>query len=136
MFGHPDLDGPVKLKPFLVKEKMDTSGWTGKDFEFVITGDVQISTGDYDRLLAPNSFKWRKKTVKTCNLYFIDQEAYSFSQEEDGIHMSFTPGFAYPLARQIVDEIIQNLREAGKVVGLVVWGFPILYLNCKKSLGK
>ncbi len=135
MFGYPG-NKTVDLKPFFVPENMDTSEWTGKDFEFLLVGNIQIPAGEYDNLMTPNSFDWTKVTMKNSTIYTVNEESYNFSQDTDGLHMSFTPGFTFTIARQIVNEIIKNLNQAGQTAELAVLGFPIVYLKSKTAGGR
>ena len=134
MFNHFPRKTSVQLKPFLVTEKVDTSGWMGKDFEFLITGDVQIEASEYDTIMTPKSWTFKRATVGKWNMYTLDGELYCVSQEADGIHLSFTPAFTYAVARQIADEIMEKLQAARKPAALVVLGYPVTFL--KESNGR
>lgn len=46
----------------------DRSKWTGKDFEFLITGDLEITAENHDQIMTPNSFEWINLKLKVTPL--------------------------------------------------------------------
>jgi hypothetical protein len=50
-----------------------TFGWSGKDFEFLITGAIDNPANDYDQIMTPNSLEWIKvvKGYTTTNYSFL-----------------------------------------------------------------
>lgn len=54
----------------------DRSQWTGKDFEFLITGDVDIPAADYDRIMTPNTFQWKKVNRDDWYYYQVGEDEF------------------------------------------------------------
>ncbi len=73
-------------KEFKNKPKIiDKKDWTGKNFEFLITGDITIPNSDFDRIMTPNSFNWEKIKKNNWIYYKVGKDEYSFSFEIPGI---------------------------------------------------
>lgn len=103
-----------------VNEGEQQSSWTGKDFEFLIAGEIDIAPEDYERVLTPNSFEWRKIERENCTYYHIDNDEYSCSLEEPGIQLSFNEEIPFKKARQIANEVVDNIKATGQYAELVV----------------
>jgi hypothetical protein len=98
---------------------VDKSQWTGKDFEFLITGDINISPDNYDKIMTPTSFEWTKTNKNDWTYYQVGQDEFSYSWEMPGIQMTFNESIPYQKAKKIADEIIENIRATGQIAELV-----------------
>ena len=99
---------------------VDKSQWTGKDFEFLITGDINILSDNYDKIMTPTSFEWTKTNKKDWTYYQVGQDEYSYSWEMPGIQMTFNESIPYQKAKKIADEVIENIRATGQIAELVI----------------
>jgi hypothetical protein len=84
----------------VVDPAVDKSQWTGKDFEFIITGDMDISADNYDNLMTPNSFEWTKINKNDWTYYQVGQDEYSYSWEMPGIQMTFNESIPFQKAKK------------------------------------
>ncbi len=105
------------LKPLV---EPDRSEWTGKDFEFLITGDLAITAQDHDQTMTPNSFLWSKIIKDDWPYYRVEGDEFSYSWEEPGIQMTFNDDIPYSKAKTIADEIMGNIKSTGQEAELVV----------------
>ena len=93
---------------------INRSNWKGSDFEFLITGDLEISKDDFDSLMTPNSIEW-KKVLKNDWLYYqVGEDEFSYSWEMPGIQMTFNKEITFEKAKIIADEIILNIKNTGQ----------------------
>lgn len=99
---------------------MDRSNWTGADFEFLISGDVNISKEDYDRIMTPKSIECNKIIKNDWEYFQAGQDEFSYSWEEPGIQMTFNKEITFEKAKKIADEIIQNIKSTGQEVELII----------------
>ena len=98
---------------------VDKSQWTGKDFEFLITGNIVISENDFDKIMTPRSFDWTKIAKNEWTYYQVGQDEFSYSWEIPGIQMTFNESISYQKARRIADEVVENIRATGQAAELV-----------------
>ena len=101
-------------------EIFDRKNWTGENFEFLITGDVEVPSSNYDDIMTPNSFAWEKTTKNDWTYYKVGQDEFSFSWEMPGIQFTFNKEVKFEKAKKIADEIIDNLRSNGQKAELVI----------------
>jgi hypothetical protein len=92
----------------------DRSQWTGKDFEFLITGDVDISSADFDQIMTPNTFQWKKVNRNDWYYYLVGEDEFTYSLEMPGIQMTFNKEISFEKAKQITDEVINNIKATGQ----------------------
>ncbi len=104
----------------------DTSTATGKDFEFLIQGDIDVYA-DWDNVMTPKSMKWEKLEKNNWTYYMVGDDEYCYSIEPPGIQMTFNPEVSYSKAKQIADEIIENIKETGQEANLVVLNTSNIY---------
>jgi hypothetical protein len=97
----------------------DSSELTGKDFEFLIVGDIDVSS-NYDNVMTPNTFEWIKTVKNGWPYYQISQDEFSYSVEDSGIQMTFNKEIQYSKAKQIADEIIENILKTGQKAELII----------------
>jgi hypothetical protein len=109
----------TKQEPPAVEATIDKSQWTGKDFEFLITGDIDISPDNYDKIMTPHSFEWTKIIKNDWTYYQVGQDEFSYSWEMPGIQMTFNDSIPYQKARMIADEVVENIRATGQAAELV-----------------
>ncbi len=108
-----------KELPSKDEPKVDKSMWRGKDFEFLISGDLEISSQAWDEMMTPNSMPW-KKVMKSDWAYFqVGEDEFSYSSEMAGIQMTFNPEITYTKAKQIADEVIENIKRSGQEAELI-----------------
>lgn len=98
---------------------IDRIGWTGKDFEFLIVGEVNVLS-DFDQLMTPNSFEWTKTHKNGWDYYQVGQDEFSYSFEEPGIQMTFNDEISFDKAKKIGDEIILNINSTGQNAELLI----------------
>jgi hypothetical protein len=109
-----DKDPPV------VDSTVDRTAWTGKDFEFLITGDIEIPKDTYDSIMTPNSIEWIKIDKNNWTYYQVGQDEYNYSWEMPGIQMTFNESISYQKAKKIADEVVENIKATGQKAELVV----------------
>jgi hypothetical protein len=98
----------------------DFGGKTGKDFEFLIRGDIHILPEDFDRIMTPNTLECNKVIKNGWVHYQIGNDEYSYSWEIPGIQMTFNKEITFEKAKQIADEVINNIVATGQTPELVV----------------
>ena len=101
-------------------EILDRSNWTGENFEFLITGNVEVTASEYDELMTPNSFSWEKTVKNDWTYYKVGQDEFSYSWEMPGIQFTFNKEVKFEKAKQIADEIMENLHSNGQMAELVI----------------
>ena len=104
-----------------------TFGWTGKDFEFLITGVIDIPADDYDQIMTPNSLEWIKVVKDEWPYYRIGNDEFSYSWEMPGIQMTFNEQIPFVKAKKIADEVIDNIKGLGQSAELVTIDKTKLY---------
>jgi len=104
----------------------DTSTATGKDFEILIQGDIDVYA-DWDNVMTPKSMKWEKLEKNNWTYYMVGDDEYCYSIESPGIQMTFNQEVSYSKAKQIADEIIENIKETGQEANLVVLNTSNIY---------
>jgi hypothetical protein len=107
-------------EPPSVDTTVDRSLWKGKDFEFLITGDIDIPVDTYDSVMTPNSFEWVKIDKDNWTYYQVGQDEFSYSSEMPGIQMTFNDAIPFQKAKKIADEVIENLKMIGQLAELVI----------------
>ncbi len=106
---------------------VDLLNSTGKDFEFLIRGDIEISSEDFDEVMTPNTYEWRK-IERDGWLYFqVCNDEFSYSFEPPGIQMSFNQEITYVKAKAIADEVVLNIEGKGFKPELVVLSSKRVY---------
>jgi|GEM_PF-1679959 len=98
----------------------DSSKWTGKNFEFLITGDLEITAENHDEIMTPNSFEWTKIQKDNWPYYQVGQDEFSYSWEPPGIQMTFNDDITFQKAKNIADEIMENIKKTGQFAALVI----------------
>ena len=108
---------------------LNKSNWTGRDFEFLITGELEIPESKHDEIMTPNSYAWSKVNRDGWYYYEVGTDSFSYSWEPPGIQMAFNKEIPYPKAKQMADEIISNILATGQQAELIelrsdqVYGF-------------
>jgi hypothetical protein len=105
----------------------DRSKWTGKDFEFLITGDINIRPGDYDRIMTPNTFQWKKINRDDWHYYEVGDDEFTYSWEMPGIQMTFSEETLFEKAKQMADEVISNIKAIGQDAELIILNSSNIY---------
>jgi hypothetical protein len=98
---------------------VDRNCWTGNDFEFLITGDIDVFD-DFDNIMTPNTFEWTKTLKDNWAFYQIGQDEYSYSIEPPGIQMTFNKEITFDKAKKIADEVVENIVATGQNAELVI----------------
>lgn len=89
-------------------------------FEFLITGDIELTPEQFDNIMLPVSFQ-TKKVERSGWVYFhADGDEFSYSWEPPGIQMTFNKECTFQKAKQIADEVVQNLNSSGFEAELIV----------------
>jgi len=99
----------------------DKSNWTGKDFEFLIRGDVEIPESKYDEIMTPNSYSWDKVIRNGWYYYEVGPDSFYYSWEPPGIQMAFNEEVSQK-AKQIAEEVISNILATGQYAELIELG--------------
>ncbi|UZO79771.1 hypothetical protein NBT05_12515 [Aquimarina sp. ERC-38] len=100
-------------------ENIDRTNWTGENFEFLITEVDEIPNEEYDRIMTPNSFEWKKVIKDDWPFYVVGEDEFSFSSEIPGIQLTFNKEMKYEKAKKIADEIIENINSIGQKAKLI-----------------
>ena len=101
-------------------KNIDRTNWTGENFEFLITGVDEIPDEEYERIMTPNSFEWKKVIKDEWPYYVVGEDEFSFSWEMPGIQFTFNNEVKYEKAKKIADEIIENLNSIGQNAELLI----------------
>ena len=107
----------TSLPPDIIE---DRSTWTGKDFEFLITGDIKIPAEDYDQIMTPNTFTWSKVSRDDWTYYLVGPDEFSYSWEEPGVQMTFNNDMPFQKAKTIAEEVIGNIKASGQEAELII----------------
>jgi hypothetical protein len=117
----------VKKEESIDPIQSDYSKWKGKDFEFLITGDLEISAQNHDQIMTPNSSEWSKVIKDGWPFYQVEGDEFSYSWEPPGIQMTFNNEIAFSKAKNIADEIMENIRSTGQKADLVILNSGNIY---------
>jgi hypothetical protein len=98
---------------------VDRTDWTGKDFEFFIAGDIDVSL-DFDNIMTPNSLEWTMTIKNDWRYYQVGPDEFSYSVEDSGIQMTFNKEITFDKAKKIGEEIIENINAAGQKAELLI----------------
>jgi DNA-binding PadR family transcriptional regulator len=104
----------------VIPTEQDRSDWTGKNFEFLIIGDLEITAENHDEVMTPNSLEWTKIEKDNWPYYQVGQDEFSYSWEPPGIQMTFNDNITFQKAKNIADEIIENIHKTGQLAELVI----------------
>lgn len=104
----------INLESKTESESIDRRNWTGENFEFLITGVDEIPNEEYDRIMTPNSYEWKKVIKDEWPYYKVGEDEFSFSWEIPGIQFTFNKEVKYDKAKKIAEEIIENLHSIGQ----------------------
>lgn len=107
--------------------EVDKSKWTGKDFEFLIAGEIDIPSGDFDDVMTPNTFNCVKTERNNWIYYKVGDDDFNYSFEPPGIQMVFNDSISFLKAKEIADEIIQNIIMSGQTPELIIIDKSQLY---------
>ena len=107
-------------KPEKKHKNIDRTNWIGENFEFLITGVDEIPNEEYDRIMTPNSFEWKKEIKNDWTFYVVGEDEFSFSWEMPGIQFTFNKEVKYEKAKKIADEIIGNINTIGQKAELII----------------
>lgn len=89
-------------------------------FEFLILGDIELTDAQFYSLMVPRSFAV-EKIEKDMGIYFeTGGDQFGYSWEPPGIQMVFNKEAPFQKAKQIAEEVVQNLNEAGFRAELMV----------------
>lgn len=105
----------------------DKANRTGKDFEFLITGEIEIPTDKFNDIMTPKSYPSKLVIHDKEYYYEIDGDRLYYSWEPPGIQMTFNPEISYTKAKQIADEIIKNILATGQQAELLELDSDHLY---------
>ena len=86
----------------------------GKDFEFLIRGDINLSNDNYERVMTPNSISCKKILKEDGPFYQVGEDEFSYSWEMPGIQMTFNAEITYEKAKMIAEEVMENLKAEGQ----------------------
>jgi hypothetical protein len=110
--------GEKEMPPIVSAE--ERFRWIGKDFEFLITGEIGIPEEDYDRIMTPNTFSWTKVNRDNWSYYKVGEDEFTYSWEIPGIQMTFNVEITFEKAKKIADEVIDNIKTTGQEAELIV----------------
>jgi hypothetical protein len=111
----------------IVVKNIDRSNWTGKDFEFLIAGDLEIGNEEFDDIMTPSSMLWIKTERDNWNFYQVGNDEFSYSIEPPGIQMTFNNGIIFNKAKTIADEVIEKLKKKGYDPELIILNSSKVY---------
>jgi len=110
---------PRQSSPDNTQINDDRNNWTGKNFEFLITGDFDVFA-DFDNIMTPNTFEWTKIFKNDWDFYQVGQDEFSYSIEPPGIQMTFNKEILFDKAKKIGDEVIENIIATGQNAELLI----------------
>ena len=90
------------------------------EFEFLITGDIELTSEQFRTIMLPVSFQTKQEERNGWVYFLADGDEFSYSWEPPGIQMTFNKECIFKKAKQIADEVVQNLSSAGFDAELVV----------------
>jgi hypothetical protein len=109
----------TESKTEMNSENIDRTNWTGENFEFLIIGVDEIPNEEYDKIMTPNSYEWKKVIKDEWPFYVVGEDEFSFSWEMPGIQFTFNKEVKYEKAKKIADEIIENINSIGQKAELL-----------------
>jgi hypothetical protein len=113
-------DQPVVSTENLREVDIDVETWTGDNFEFLIKGDIEIPGEKFDEIMSPISFTCKKIERDNWIYYQIGNDEFSYSFEPPGIQMTFNKKITFKKAKQVGDEVVNNIRSTGQEAELVI----------------
>jgi hypothetical protein len=99
---------------------VDRSNWTGKNFEFLITGDINLTAEEFDQIMTPNSISVQRIIRDGWSYYIVGDDEFSYSMEMPGIQMTFNSEITFLKAKLIADEVVNKLKKKGFNADLVI----------------
>ncbi|WP_298117055.1 hypothetical protein [Flavobacterium sp.] len=108
-------------------ENIDRSDWKGKDFEFMITGDINIPIDKFEEIMLPKSLELKEIQRDNWTYYQFGENEFTFSDEMVGIQMSFNDSIHYILAKEIVDEVLEQIKSFGQTPELLILRSDTIY---------
>ena len=107
--------------------ELDKVNRTGKDFEFLITGDIEIPNDKFNDIMTPNSYPSILVMLDRGYYYEIEGDRVYYSWEPPGIQMTFNQEIPYSKAKQIADEVVNNILATGQHAELLELDSSQLY---------
>lgn len=108
-------------------EPLQNGSYPPGEFEFLITGDVDIPTERFFFLMTPTSTPVTKQERDGWIYFQVDGDEFSYSWEEPGIQMVFNKEATFAKAKLIADEVVEKLKVAGYEVNLLVLDNSTVY---------
>ncbi|CDN75359.1 hypothetical protein [Elizabethkingia anophelis] len=97
------------------------------EFEFLIRGEIELDSENWEQILTPNSFK-TEKILRNDWFYFkVDNDEFSYSFEEPGIQMTFNNEMDFKKAKKIADEVIEKIKSTGQNAELEILNKSKIY---------
>ena len=109
----------TESKTEMNSENIDRTNWTGENLESLIIGVDEIPNEEYDKIMTPNSYEWKKVIKDEWPFYVVGEDEFSFSWEIPGIQFTFNKEVKYKKAKKIADEIIENINSIGQKAELL-----------------
>jgi phosphopentomutase len=63
---------------------------------------------------------WQKVDRDNCYYYQVEGDEFTYSWEMAGIQMTFNKEISFEKAKQIADEVIDNIKASGQKAELIV----------------
>jgi hypothetical protein len=101
--------------------------WKGNDFEFLIKGDLDIPNDKFDQIMSPISFICNRIERDNWIYYQVGNDEFSYSFEPPGIQMTFNKEITFEKAKQIGDEVVNNIKSTGQNAELVIFSNGNIY---------
>jgi len=108
-------------------ENIDRSDWKGKDFEFMITGDINIPIDKFEDIMLPKSLELKEIQRDNWTYYQFGENEFTYSYEMVGIQMTFNDNIDYRKAKEIVDEVLEQIKCFGQKPELLILRSDTLY---------
>jgi hypothetical protein len=108
-------------------ENVDRSDWKGKDFEFMITGDINIPIDKFEDIMLPKSLELKEIKRDNWTYYQFGENEFTYSYEMVGIQMTFNDNIDYRKAKEIVDEVLEQIKCFGQKPELLILRSDTLY---------
>ena len=109
-----------KSEPIILDINADRIKWTGKDFEFLIVGEINIKPEDFEKIMTPNTIDCQKIERDDWIYFKTDKDEFSYSWEMPGIQMTFNSEISFLKAKQIADEVVENIISTGQFAELKI----------------
>jgi hypothetical protein len=102
------------------------------NFEFLLTFDEEpfIKSEDFDNVMTPHSFQWKKLIKDNWVYYQVEEDEFSYSIEMVGIQMVFNETVSFEKAKKIASEVVEKLSNySGQSINLeiITGGLPISF---------